>query len=157
MDSGRKGSFRSSRLAKHRQPKKREKGQVKADINVTPLVDVVLVLLIIFMVVTPMLTKGIPVDLPRTVHHEEKADDNKDIIVSIGSNEDVYINADKVALEQVASRVEEEKRRHPDRAIYLKGDNRVKYGRARAVMEAINKAGFEDIQLGTDEPKEKKN
>ena len=77
--------------------KHRPKGQVRAEINVTPLVDVVLVLLIIFMVITPMIVRGVSVDLPITSHHDRKNDDNKDLIVSINSSGDVYVNADKIA------------------------------------------------------------
>ena len=64
-----------------------------ADINVTPLVDVVLVLLIIFMVVTPMIARGVPVDLPQTVNHSKKPDDGKDIIVSVTKEQAVYVGA----------------------------------------------------------------
>ena len=66
-----------------------------AEINVTPLVDVVLVLLIIFMVITPMIVRGVSVDLPVTANHDRKNDDNKDLIVSINSSGDVYVNADR--------------------------------------------------------------
>src|ERR1041384_6771797 len=70
---------------------------VKADINVTPLVDVVLVLLIIFMVVTPLIASGVAVDLPRTAHHARKPDDGKDIILSITREERAYIGRMPVA------------------------------------------------------------
>ena len=69
----------------------RVKPPIKADINVTPLVDVVLVLLIIFMVVTPLIASGVAVDLPRTAHHARKPDDGKDIIVSVTADKRVYV------------------------------------------------------------------
>src|SRR5881628_2282958 len=69
-------------------------GAVKNEINVTPLVDVVLVLLIIFMVVTPMLSRGVKVELPETVHHEKKNDTGEQIVVSIASDGKSYIGAD---------------------------------------------------------------
>ena len=133
--------------------KRRPKGQVRAEINVTPLVDVVLVLLIIFMVITPMIVRGASVDLPVTSHHDRKNDDNKDLIVSINSSGDVYVNADKVSIDKLTASVAEERRRYPDKGIYLKADHRLRYGTARAAMEAIHKAGVEDVQIGTDEQK----
>ncbi len=135
--------------------RRRAKGAVKADINVTPLVDVVLVLLIIFMVVTPMLSRGVSVDLPHTSHHNKKNDDGKDIIVSITKAGEVYVNADQVPLPKLGVRIEDEVRKAPDKPIFLKGDGRINYGKARQVMEIINKAGIENIQLGTEEPKKK--
>ena len=71
----------------------------------TPLVDVVLVLLIIFMVVTPMIVRGVSVDLPVTSHHDRKNDDNKDLIVSINASGDVYVDADKVPLDRLTAAV----------------------------------------------------
>jgi len=123
----------------------------KADINVTPLVDVVLVLLIIFMVVTPMLSKGVNVDLPVTDHHDKRNDDNRDIIVAITQRGEVYLGRDAVALDALGGAVAAERRRHPDKQIFLKGDTRIEYGTARRVMEAIHRAGVADIQLGTEE------
>jgi biopolymer transport protein ExbD/biopolymer transport protein TolR len=134
--------------------KSHAKGQVKAEINVTPLVDVVLVLLIIFMVITPMIARGVAVELPITAHHDKKNDDNKDLIVSVTSGGDIYLNADKIALEKLTTAVAEERRRNPDKGIFLKADHRARYGTARATMEAIHRAGVEDIQIGTDEKRE---
>jgi biopolymer transport protein TolR len=134
--------------------KRHPKGQVKAEINVTPLVDVVLVLLIIFMVITPMIARGVSVDLPITAHHDKKADDNKDLIVSITADGELYLGADKVTLERLGAAVQEERRRTPDRGVFLKADHRARYGAARTAMEALHRAGLEDIQLGTDEKKE---
>ncbi|MDX2022420.1 MAG: biopolymer transporter ExbD [Deltaproteobacteria bacterium] len=141
------------KMRKHaRHPKKRAKGLVKADINVTPLVDVVLVLLIIFMVVTPMIVSGVAVDLPKTSHHKKKADDGKDIIVSIAASKDIYVMGKKVRdLDELVSVISEEKRKSPEKNIFMKADNRITYGLAREVMEKVNKAGVEDVLLGTEE------
>jgi biopolymer transport protein TolR len=128
---------------------------VRAEINVTPLVDVVLVLLIIFMVITPMIARGVAVELPVTAHHDKKADDNKDLIVSITATGEVYLGADKIPLERLTTAVQEERRRNPDKGIFLKADHRARYGAARATMEAIHRAGVEDVQLGTEENKGK--
>jgi biopolymer transport protein ExbD len=131
--------------------KRHAKGGVRAEINVTPLVDVVLVLLIIFMVITPMIARGVAVELPITAHHDKKADENKDLIVSVTAGGEVYLNADKVPLERLTTAVEEERRRNPDKGIFLKADHRARYGDARKAMEAVHRAGVEDVQIGTDE------
>jgi biopolymer transport protein TolR len=132
-------------------PKKRARGVIKADINVTPLVDVVLVLLIIFMVVTPMLSKGVNVDLPVTKHHDKRNDDNRDVVVAITHRGEIYVGGDRVPVERLGEIVAAERRRHPDKGIFLKGDARLGYGQARRVMEALHGAGIEQIQLGTEE------
>jgi biopolymer transport protein ExbD/biopolymer transport protein TolR len=130
------------------------KGGVRAEINVTPLVDVVLVLLIIFMVITPMIARGVAVELPITANHEKKADDNKDLVVSVTAEGDVYLGADKIALDRLTTAVKDERRRNPDKGIFFKADHRARYGPARRAMEAIHRAGVEDVQLGTDEKRE---
>lgn len=124
---------------------------MRAEINVTPLVDVVLVLLIIFMVVTPMIARGVAVELPVTAHHDQKNDDNKDLIVSVTAAGEVYLNADKIALERLTAAVAEVRRQNPDKGIFLKADHRARYGAARRTMEAIHRAGIEDIQIGTND------
>ena len=138
---------RRRRLTSKRHPK----GLVRADINVTPLVDVVLVLLIIFLVVTPMIARGVSVDLPITANHDKKNDDNRDIIVSINKAGEIFVNADKVPAERLGAAVAAERRRTPDKGVFIMADHRFEYGVARAAMEAIHQAGVEDVQLGTDE------
>jgi len=140
---------------KIRTAKKRPKVNIVADINVTPLVDVVLVLLIIFMVVTPMIARGVPVDLPQTMHHSKKPDDGKDIIVSVTKDKLVYITSNKVQIKDVPRIIEEERRRFPEKTVYVKGDARTTYGAVREVMEAIHKANIDDVMLGTDDVKDK--
>lgn len=147
-------SHKQHKIRKHlRAGKKHPKSNLNADINVTPLVDVVLVLLIIFMVVTPMITSGVQVDLPRTANHFKKPDDGKDIIVSVTQAKVVFFAGRPVPLKDLPRILEDEKRRSPDKTIFLKGDSRTTYGAVRDVMEAINKTGVEDVMLGTDEIK----
>ena len=126
-------------------------GELKANINVTPLVDVVLVLLIIFMVVTPMLSKGVNVDLPVTQNHDKRNDDNRDIVVAITHLGEIYLGSDRVPLEGLGEAVAQERRRHLDKTIFLKGDARIEFAAARHVMEALHRAGIADVQLGTEE------
>ena len=147
-------SHKQRKIRQHlRKQKKHVKGTLNSEINVTPLVDVVLVLLIIFMVVTPMITSGVQVDLPRTAHHSKKPDNGKDIIISLTRNKEIYVSQRRVMPKDLVKVVEDEKRRFPEKAIYLKGDSRGTYGFVREVMENINKTGVEDIMLGTDEIK----
>jgi biopolymer transport protein ExbD/biopolymer transport protein TolR len=136
--------------------KRRAPGEVKSDINVTPLVDVVLVLLIIFMVVTPIIAGGVPVELPKTVHHARKPDDGQDIVISVTTDQRVYVYGKPVAATQDVTRlVEEERRKHPEKAVFVKGDTRTTYGVVREVMEAVHKAGLDNVMLGTEEVKDK--
>jgi biopolymer transport protein ExbD len=145
--------FRPQRSGRRFNPpsKPHVKGLVKAEINVTPLVDVVLVLLIIFMVVTPMIARGVDVQLPVTSHHAKKNDDNRDIVVSITREGTVYVGADRTPIDKLGDAVAQEKRRYPSKGVFLKADERLDYGQARRVMDAIHTAGVEDVQLGTDE------
>jgi biopolymer transport protein ExbD len=125
---------------------------IKADINVTPLVDVVLVLLIIFMVVTPLIASGIAVDLPRTAHHARKPDDGKVIIVSITREERVYIGRAPVPrLEDVGTAMTAEHKRFPDKSVFIKGDTRAPYGVVRQVLAQLHEAKIDDVVLGTEE------
>jgi len=137
-----------------RKGKTRTKSAVQGDINVTPLVDVVLVLLIIFMVVTPMIASGVQVDLPKTVNHFKKPDDGKDIIISVTKEKTVYMMANAVRKEDIPKRVEEERRKHPEKTVFVKGDSRTSYGAVREVMELVHKAGIEDVMLGTEDVKQ---
>jgi biopolymer transport protein ExbD len=128
------------------------KHQAKADINVTPLVDVVLVLLIIFMVVTPLIANGVAVELPQTEHHAKKADDGKDIIVSVTADEQIYMGSRHLAsIEDLVAAVVAERRASPDKTVFLKGDQRASYGRMRELMEALHGVSIEDVILGTEE------
>ncbi|MFO7179608.1 MAG: biopolymer transporter ExbD [Pseudomonadota bacterium] len=133
----------------------RELPQVKSDINVTPLVDVVLVLLIIFMVVTPMIASGVAVDLPRTVHHSRKPDDGKDIIISITQDKRLYVGGTRIGkVEDLGRAVTDERRKYPDKSIFLKADARAPYGAVRKAMDELQKADIEDIVIGTEERKQ---
>jgi len=130
----------------------RAKPPIKAEINVTPLVDVVLVLLIIFMVVTPLIASGVAVDLPRTQHHARKPDDGKDIIVSVTKEEKVYVGRNLVPRpEDLGNVLTAEKRRFPDKSIFLKGDTRAPYGAVRVALQAMHEAKIDDVVLGTEE------
>ena len=124
-----------------------------ADINVTPLVDVVLVLLIIFMVVTPMLSRGVDVQLPIASNNEKKQDTGDQIVVSLTHTGGIFFDTKRVDNDHLKASIEEELRRAPAKEIFFKADKRVKYGQAREVLEVIHNAGAIQVQLGTDEVK----
>ncbi|MCK6547862.1 biopolymer transporter ExbD [Myxococcota bacterium] len=135
---------------------------LRSEINVTPLVDVMLVLLIIFMVITPMLQRGKPVPLPVVEKPEKQGDDGKDLVVSVeyagGGNgtpfrANVYVGQTRVEWEALRTRLEGELRRDGSKEIFLKGDQRLDYGTVRKVMEICNEAGFGQVRLATEERK----
>lgn len=126
---------------------KLSKGALTADINVTPLVDVVLVLLIIFMVVTPMLQRGVPINLPVTEEPEKTPDTDKQLQISVKADNTVYVGPNVVRKEQVKSILEEIQGRTPDREIAVKGDKLVKYGEVLDVLKACRDVGFNDVGL----------
>jgi len=131
---------------------------LNSEINVTPLVDVMLVLLIIFMVVTPMLQKGKAVQLPQVMHPEKESDTGKDLIVSVqylkhgaSFSYNVYLGQNPVEKKNLATRLMDELRKDPTKEIYLKGDKRLNYGSVREVMEICHEAGFQQVKLATEE------
>jgi biopolymer transport protein ExbD len=126
---------------------KLSKAALTSDINVTPLVDVCLVLLIIFMVVTPMLQKGVPINLPVTEEPEKTPDTDKQLQISVKADNSVYIGPNVVRKEQVKTLLEEIQQRTPDREIAVKGDKLVKYGEVLDVLKACRDVGFNDVGL----------
>jgi len=126
--------------------------EVKADINVTPLVDVVLVLLIIFMVVTPLIASGVTVDLPRTANHSRKADDGKDIILAVTADKRFYVGSTRLTDAAAAAAAAVEKKRHePEKTVFVKADARAPYGAVRTLLERLHDADIQDVILGTEE------
>src|SRR5688572_17937441 len=126
---------------------KLSQGALTSDINVTPLVDVCLVLLIIFMVVTPMLQKGVPVNLPVTSEPEKTPDTEKQLQISVKSDNVVYLGPQALRKEQLQTALEEIHQRTPDREIAVKGDRTVKYGEVLDVLKACREVGFNDVGL----------
>ena len=123
------------------------KQRLTSDINVTPLVDVCLVLLIIFMVVTPMLQKGVPINLPVTEEPEKTPDTDKQLQISVKADNTVYVGSNVVRKDQVKTILEEIQQRTPDREIAVKGDKLVKYGEVLDVLKACRDVGFNDVGL----------
>jgi biopolymer transport protein TolR len=134
---------------------------LRSEINVTPLVDVMLVLLIIFMVITPMLQKGKAVLLPQVPAPEKQPDNGADVVVSLEyagglpPRYRVYLGQYLVEESSLRGRLEDELRRNPTHELYLKGDSRLTYGAVRKVMEICHNAGFGQVKLATEELKSK--
>jgi biopolymer transport protein ExbD len=126
------------------------KGGLKADINVTPLVDVMLVLLIIMMLVAPMLQKGVDVRLPEAVNTTDKPDTQEQTVIHVTAHKEFFVNGVKVLerdfLERVQSVLEEKK----EKIVLIKGDTEAPYSSIMQAMDELRKAGIEDIGLITE-------
>ena len=131
----------------HSSASKFTKAGLNSDINVTPLVDVCLVLLIIFMVVTPMLQKGVPVNLPVTEDPEKTPDTDKQLQISVKADGTVYLGSLPVLKQQMQSELEKIHERTPDREIAVKGDKLVKYGAVLEALKACREVGFNNVGL----------
>jgi biopolymer transport protein ExbD len=130
------------------------KGSLKADINVTPLVDVMLVLLIIMMLIAPMLQQGVAVNKPEAANSTEKPDTQDQTVVAIDSRGHFYVNALPVPAEDLIPRVQRALEDKKEKIVYLKGDKDAKYAAIMDAMDAFRKAQIENIALIT-EPKTK--
>lgn len=138
-------------LPKHNKPNL-VKGVV-SDINVTPLVDVCLVLLIIFMVVTPMLQQGVDVKLPETSNPDKMPENQKQLTVAIKADGNVFVGQNWVTNENLKARFEEEHASNPDKDVIIKADERLKYKQVRSLMQTINEAGFSRVGVITKKDK----
>lgn len=132
----------------------RRRASAMSEINVTPLVDVMLVLLIIFMVTAPLLTVSVPVDLPQT-EGQNVPSDQEPLVVTITANGDVYLQELKVSLEALAPRLSAMKGVNPEMRIFVRGDRALAYGRIMEVMGTLSAAGFKRVALVADLPKSK--
>jgi biopolymer transport protein ExbD len=125
------------------------KSAVKADINVTPLVDVCLVLLIIFMVVTPLLTQGHPVQLPETDSPEKMPQGAKQLNVAIEQDGSVFVEDKWVPADQLLSAFQKIHEVTPDKDVVIKADRRIKYAEVRKLLKTLNSVGFPGAGLET--------
>ncbi len=124
--------------------------------NVIPMADIMLVLLIIFMVVTPMLTKGFPADLAKVNNPTDMPNADKDdaVIVGISQSGDVYMGSAKSDLSQVADQVRDRISGKLDKTVFVKSDGRAKYGIVVKVVDEIRAAGVDNVGLLTDKSEE---
>ena len=129
------------------------KGGIKADINVTPLVDVMLVLLIIMMLVAPMLQQGVSVKLPTATNTVDKPEVQGQTVVAIGRDKSMYLNAKPVQESDMATKVNELLENSKEKIVLIKADEEVEYGAVMAAMDQLRQAGIEDIGLITERKK----
>jgi biopolymer transport protein ExbD/biopolymer transport protein TolR len=135
---------------------KRDEGsKVSSDINVTPMVDVMLVLLIIFMVVTPMLQHGIPVDMakvnsPTDMHDADKEDA---LLVAVTRDDHVFFGTDPVKVDELTQKIKDRLANRTDKRVFLKADARAKFGWVVEVVDNVRAAGVDQLGLLTDQKK----
>jgi biopolymer transport protein ExbD len=126
--------------------------------NVIPMADIMLVLLIIFMVVTPMLSKGLSVELAKVNNPLDMPDADKDdaVIVGISASGDVYLGSTKSDLSQVADQVRDRISNKLDKTVFVKSDGRAKYGDVVKIVDEIRSAGVDNVGLITDRAEQKR-
>jgi biopolymer transport protein ExbD/biopolymer transport protein TolR len=133
---------------------KRDEGKkVNSNINVTPMVDVMLVLLIIFMVITPMLQKGVAVELPKATNPREMQDEEKEDAVVVGVTRDskVYLGSDQVSPADLGPKIRDKIEKKSDKTVFIRADARAKYGVVVDAIDNIRTAGVDQLGLITDQ------
>src|SRR4030042_1935341 len=137
------GGARSSRRAR------RLSARPMAEINVTPMVDVMLVLLIIFMVTAPLLTVGVPIELPKT-DAKQLEGDKEPLTISVQPDGKIFLQETELSLDEIAPKLTAISKNGFEERIFVRGDRRVDYGQIMKVMATINAAGFRRIALFSD-------
>ena len=136
---------------------KRDEGsKVNSNINVTPMVDVMLVLLIIFMVITPMLQKGVSVDMARVNSPVPMPDADKEdaLLISIMRDGKIYFGSDRVEADQLTQKVKDRLANKVDKRVFIKSDARARYGNVVEVVDNVRSAGVDDVGLLTEQKKQ---
>ena len=130
---------------------KKELGDVNSEPNVVPMCDIMLVLLIIFMVITPLLQKGVSVDLVRTRNPRNMPDADKEdaVVVAVTRDGKVFLGSDQVA-EELVEKVQERIANRVDKTVYIKSDARAKYERVVSVIDEVRSAGVDQLGLITE-------
>jgi len=135
--------------------KRNEGAKVNSNINVTPMVDVMLVLLIIFMVITPMLQKGVSVDLAKVNNPEQMPDADKEdaLIVAVMRDGQIFFGNDKIAADALTQKVKDRLTNKVDKRVYVRADARAKFGSVVEVVDNVRAAGVDQLGLLTDQRK----
>ncbi|MBE55062.1 MAG: hypothetical protein CL479_00580 [Acidobacteria bacterium] len=126
------------------------KGGVKSDINVTPMVDVMLVLLIIMMLIAPMLQQGVDLRLPQAANSVDKPETSGQTVLSITSDRRFYVNSVQVAETEILARIQRALEETRERIVLIKGDEDAPYGSIMTVMDELRRVGIEDVGLIVD-------
>ena len=130
------------------------KGGVKSDINVTPLVDVMLVLLIIMMLITPMLNQGVAMRLPQATNSLDKPATQDNTTVAVGRDGSLYVNSKPVTESEMATRITEVLEGKKEKVVFIKADEEALYSAVMTAMDQLHQAGVEDIALITEHRRE---
>ena len=132
------------------------KGGPSADINVTPLIDVLLVLLIIFMVITPMLQKGVSVDMAKVNNPVPMQDADKEdaLLISVMRDGKIYFGSDRVDADALTQKVKDRLANKADKRVFIKSDARARYGAVVEVVDNVRSAGVDDVGLLTEQKKQ---
>jgi biopolymer transport protein ExbD len=130
------------------------KGGVKADINVTPLVDVMLVLLIIMILVAPLLNQGVSIRLPRAQNTVDKPQTQEQTVVAIAANKQMFLNAKPIQEHELGTTVNQALESKAEKVVLINADEDVEYGAVMAAMDQLRQAGVENIGLITDPVRE---
>ena len=123
--------------------------RLMSEINVTPFVDVMLVLLIIFMVTAPMMMQGVDVNLPHTTTQPISSEEER-LVISITGKREIYLNEYKISLETLQKKLETIYQNRPDRAVFLRADQSLPYGFVMEVMAAVRQSGMQRIGMVTE-------
>jgi len=123
-----------------------------SEINVTPMVDVMLVLLVVFMITAPLLTVGVPVALPKTEASRIVGQDEP-LVITVRADGKVYLQDTEIDMAHLIPRLNAITENHKDTRIFLRGDKAIAYGRVMAVMGSVNLAGFDRVALITELPR----
>ena len=129
------------------------KGGIKADINVTPLVDIMLELLIIMMLIAPLLQKGVNVRLPIADNTTEKPENQEQTVVHVDAQKQLYVNNLPVSESQAVDRIKYALEEKAERVVYLKGDADAPYSAIMSMMDKLREAGIENVALITESKK----
>ena len=144
------GVIKSGRAGGHRRRGSRGKAAVMSEINVTPFVDLMLVLLIIFMVAAPLLTVGVPLELPKTAAQAVATEQEEPLTISVQDDGALSIQNTPVAENELIDRLRAIAAERTSDKLFLRADGRIPYERVVQVMGALNSAGFSNITLVTD-------
>ena len=123
-----------------------------SEINVTPMVDVMLVLLIIFMVITPMLQKGVSVDMAKAANPRDMQDADKEdaVVLAVTKDGKIYLGSDKIAVDQITTQVKDRISGKLDKTVFVKSDSQAKYGDVVSVIDNVRAAGVDSLGLLTE-------
>ena len=126
------------------------RGSLKADINVTPLVDVMLVLLIIMMLIAPMLQQGVPVKLPQAANTSDKPETQEQTVVAIDANKQLFLNGIRIREDELRTQIEAVMENRKEKIVLIKGDEDTPYSAIMSTMDRLRESNIENVGLITE-------